>query len=249
VIQYNKRDLPNVYSCDELNAELNPGGKVPFFEAVAKDGKGVFETFRGISHLLMEKVTKDLRRNPTAPGARPAPEEPAAPAAAAPAAPPRLPGAAPAAPAAAQPVAAAGGLDYGREIDLSGEAPARPAAAARPEPVAPPPPPAARPAPPPPPRPEPVVTPQPVVAAPPREAPRPAPQPTPVQAHVASVLDTSVMPAPAIRTAPPQPAAPAASRANGAAEKKSSEEIMVPVSLPATGTHEIVLRIVLKIER
>src|SRR5262249_54680004 len=62
VIQYNKRDLGNVYTIDELNAELNPGGKIPFFEAVAKDGKGVFETFRGISHLLMEKVTRDLRR-------------------------------------------------------------------------------------------------------------------------------------------------------------------------------------------
>ena len=65
VIQYNKRDLPNVYSLDELNAELNPG-KVPSFEAVATQGKGVFETFRGISHLLMERVTKDLRRGPGA---------------------------------------------------------------------------------------------------------------------------------------------------------------------------------------
>jgi len=63
VLQYNKRDLPNVYSVEELNAELNPG-RVPFFEAVASEGKGVFETFRGVSHLLMEKVTKDLRRSP-----------------------------------------------------------------------------------------------------------------------------------------------------------------------------------------
>ena len=63
VMQYNKRDLPNVYTLDELNAELNPGGKVPFFEAVAKDGKGVFETFRGISHLLMQKVTRELHRS------------------------------------------------------------------------------------------------------------------------------------------------------------------------------------------
>src|SRR5262252_4979125 len=65
VIQYNKRDLPNVYTVDELNAELNPG-HVPFFEAVASEGKGVFETFRGVSHLLMEKVTRDLRRSPNA---------------------------------------------------------------------------------------------------------------------------------------------------------------------------------------
>ena len=82
VIQYNKRDLPNVYSLDELNADLNPGGKVPFFEAVATQGKGVFETFRGISHLLMEKVTRDLRRGPTG-GQRPLATAPSAAAAAA----------------------------------------------------------------------------------------------------------------------------------------------------------------------
>ena len=69
VIQYNKRDLPNVYTVDELNAELNPTG-VPSFEAVASEGRGVFETFRGVSHLLMEKVTKDLRR-PSATTPRP----------------------------------------------------------------------------------------------------------------------------------------------------------------------------------
>ncbi len=72
VLQYNKRDLPNVYSIEELNAALNPDGKIPFFESVARDGKGVFETFRGISHLLMEKVTKDLRRVPGSPAPRPA---------------------------------------------------------------------------------------------------------------------------------------------------------------------------------
>ena len=79
VIQYNKRDLPNVYTLDELNAELNPGAKVPVFEAVATQGKGVFETFRGISHLLMEKVTKDLRRGPAAVAASRSSEASAAP--------------------------------------------------------------------------------------------------------------------------------------------------------------------------
>ena len=94
VLQYNKRDLPNVYSVDELNAELNPQG-VPSFEAVASEGKGVFETFRGVSHLLMEKVTKDLRRTPGSSGraahnppaaAAPAESKPAAPARTAPSA-------------------------------------------------------------------------------------------------------------------------------------------------------------------
>jgi signal recognition particle receptor subunit beta len=124
VIQYNKRDLPNVYTIDELNAELNPGGKVPFFEAVAKDGKGVFETFRGISHLLMEKVTKDLRRSSvTSGGSRPAPaEEPVSRPEPARAAAPQPPAqtiarearesAVPASPETVR------GVDYGREIEL-----------------------------------------------------------------------------------------------------------------------------------
>lgn len=64
VLQYNKRDLPNIYTVEEMNAELNPDGRTPWFEAVARDGRGVFETFRGVSHQLMEKVTKDLRRAP-----------------------------------------------------------------------------------------------------------------------------------------------------------------------------------------
>jgi len=69
-IQYNKRDLPDVYSVEELNAELNPDGKVPCFEAIAMNGKGVFETFRGVSHLLMEKVARELRRGPSSPRGR-----------------------------------------------------------------------------------------------------------------------------------------------------------------------------------
>ena len=76
VIQYNKRDLPEVYTIEQLDAELNPERDVQTFEAVATQGKGVFETFRGISHLLMEKVTRDLRRTKTTgSAARPARHE------------------------------------------------------------------------------------------------------------------------------------------------------------------------------
>ena len=64
VLQYNKRDLPNVYSIEEMNASLNPNGNIPAFESVACQGTGVFETFRGISHLLMQKVTRELHRSP-----------------------------------------------------------------------------------------------------------------------------------------------------------------------------------------
>ena len=132
VIQYNKRDLPNVYTVDELNAELNPAG-VPSFEAVASEGKGVFETFRGVSHLLMEKVTKDLRRTPGSSGraaahahapatddAPAAPTVPATPAVLArPAAPPTAPGHAIRREAQATPPPVEDTrIDYGTELEL-----------------------------------------------------------------------------------------------------------------------------------
>ena len=130
VIQYNKRDIPNVYSLDELNAELNPGGQVPFFESVAREGKGVFETFRGISHLLMEKVTKDLRRSPsTSPAPRPAANAESAPREQVRAsAPPIAPVQSIRHEALSTPASIASGndtkIDYGREIELPGSVPA-----------------------------------------------------------------------------------------------------------------------------
>jgi len=45
IIQYNKRDLPNVVPLEEMKKALNPRG-VPDFEAVAMDGTGVFDTLR-----------------------------------------------------------------------------------------------------------------------------------------------------------------------------------------------------------
>ena len=59
VIQYNKRDLSEIYTIEELNRELNPGN-VPSFEAVATEGVGVFETFRGLSRLLLEKLSEEI---------------------------------------------------------------------------------------------------------------------------------------------------------------------------------------------
>jgi signal recognition particle receptor subunit beta len=168
VIQYNKRDLPNVYTLEELNAELNPGGRVPFFEAVAKDGKGVFETFRGISHLLMEKVTRDLRR--TSVSGKAGGEDGGAPKApAAPAAPAHIM-AREAREAQLAEMNAGNAVDYGREIDLTTERP-RPAAPA-PAPAARAAAPAARPMP----APEPAPMPRPAA---PRATPAPAPLPAP----------------------------------------------------------------------
>jgi len=61
VIQYNKRDLPDIYTIEELERELNPS-KVPHMEAVASQGKGVMETFQIVSKMLLERVTRDLKR-------------------------------------------------------------------------------------------------------------------------------------------------------------------------------------------
>lgn len=59
VLQYNKRDLPDVYSIRELDAVLNPGG-LASFEAVAKSGQGVVETFKGVSRLLLRKLAREI---------------------------------------------------------------------------------------------------------------------------------------------------------------------------------------------
>jgi hypothetical protein len=60
VIQYNKRDLPEVYSIEELENALNPG-RVPYFEATAMTGQGVFETFRGVSRIVLQKLSKEVK--------------------------------------------------------------------------------------------------------------------------------------------------------------------------------------------
>ena len=86
VIQYNKRDLPNAASLQQLQAALNPGWeiadvtrqqltpdpyhdgealvhqlptgewveRVPYFEAVAVTGDGVFDTLKAVSKLVLK---------------------------------------------------------------------------------------------------------------------------------------------------------------------------------------------------
>ena len=80
VLQWNKRDLPQVYSVEEMHQGLNPRG-VPAFEAAAASGHGVYETLHAVSRLLFERLMSDLRP----PGGRPATPQPSA--TAAPAAP------------------------------------------------------------------------------------------------------------------------------------------------------------------
>ena len=55
VIQYNKRDMPEVISIAELRETLNLH-KAPEFEAVAKTGQGVFETLKGLAKLVLQQL-------------------------------------------------------------------------------------------------------------------------------------------------------------------------------------------------
>jgi hypothetical protein len=69
VMQYNKRDLPDVGSIAELEAQLNPNG-CPYVEAQASNGIGVFNTVKCISKLVLE----DIRRRTEKSGLEEAPE-------------------------------------------------------------------------------------------------------------------------------------------------------------------------------
>ncbi len=55
IIQYNKRDLPEVMSVEEMRSQLNPRG-VPDLEASAKTGDGVFDTLKGLSKMVLRRL-------------------------------------------------------------------------------------------------------------------------------------------------------------------------------------------------
>lgn len=57
VIQYNKRDLGNVVPLKEMEEALNPR-KVPYFEAVAPKGDGVFETLKDVAKMVIMELKK-----------------------------------------------------------------------------------------------------------------------------------------------------------------------------------------------
>ena len=57
VIQYNKRDLPNVVPLEEMKKALNPT-TVPDFEAVAMEGAGVFDTLKAIAKLVIMELKR-----------------------------------------------------------------------------------------------------------------------------------------------------------------------------------------------
>jgi len=60
VLQYNKRDLKNTLTIDELNGDLNSHSWHPHFEASAINGDGVFETLKEITKLTLKKLRKRM---------------------------------------------------------------------------------------------------------------------------------------------------------------------------------------------
>ncbi len=55
VVQFNKRDLDNVATIEELQKALNPM-QVPWFEAVAPEGSGVFETLKAVAKQVLMQL-------------------------------------------------------------------------------------------------------------------------------------------------------------------------------------------------
>lgn len=60
-LQYNKRDLPDAVPVEELERTLNYRG-LRAYPAVATTGEGVFETLRGISELVLERIAARVQR-------------------------------------------------------------------------------------------------------------------------------------------------------------------------------------------
>ena len=59
VMQWNKRDLPNIVPIEDLQYQLNKR-KLPAFEAVAMNGQGVFETLKMVSKSVLLNIKGGL---------------------------------------------------------------------------------------------------------------------------------------------------------------------------------------------
>jgi signal recognition particle receptor subunit beta len=58
VIQYNKRDMPEIIDLDDLEQELNPQG-YSYYEAVAVKGDGVFDTLKSVAKGVLQKLSNN----------------------------------------------------------------------------------------------------------------------------------------------------------------------------------------------
>lgn len=63
ILQYNKRDLPNILSINELEEDLNESERYKYVESVAIEGTGVEEAFRQITKLVINDIARKQRVN------------------------------------------------------------------------------------------------------------------------------------------------------------------------------------------
>lgn len=62
IVQYNKRDLPDILSIEQLRADVNPLG-APEFETNAATGVGILEALKEISGLVIRSLWNELPKN------------------------------------------------------------------------------------------------------------------------------------------------------------------------------------------
>lgn len=62
VLQYNKRDLPDCGTLDEMRAQLNPDG-VPDFATTASKGVGVVEALKAITRLVTDYLSQQVPKD------------------------------------------------------------------------------------------------------------------------------------------------------------------------------------------
>jgi mutual gliding-motility protein MglA len=74
ILQYNKRDLPNVLPVDELNSKINRLN-VPHFESVAILGKGVFETLTLMCRMVLKTIEDGIENRKSSPAPSPVNQE------------------------------------------------------------------------------------------------------------------------------------------------------------------------------
>jgi mutual gliding-motility protein MglA len=62
IMQYNKRDIPNAVPVDKLNSLINKYG-LPWNEAIAVQGKGIFESLKMMGKLVIDNLNKKYSRS------------------------------------------------------------------------------------------------------------------------------------------------------------------------------------------
>ncbi|MBI5183627.1 MAG: SurA N-terminal domain-containing protein, partial [Nitrospinae bacterium] len=62
IIQFNKRDLPDIVDITEMNMALN-AFNAPTLESIANTGKGVIQTFKTMASIVLERLNKKAKES------------------------------------------------------------------------------------------------------------------------------------------------------------------------------------------